>query len=297
MQLDLARQILARLLDEGFTVDQRVPEQTIARALGVSRTPVRAALRLLAEQGVLRTEAERGFLVAQTIEGIDADGLIPRSPDQRVYEAMLSDRADGRIGVEVSEAEMMPRYNASRGVIRKVFIRLAAEGLAQRQRGHGWSFSDTLDSDQSLAESYRFRMAIECAALRQPGYQLDPDRILKLRRAHDAVLRNGRPSVDGVEWFAVNATFHETIVSGSQNRFFVQAVHQQNNLRRIQEYAGYPSLASDRIVQSCTEHIAILDALEAQDYPWAETLLSRHLQLALRYAQSGSDTAVEGAAD
>ncbi len=291
LQVELARQILRRLADEGSEIGARVPEQTLARSLGVSRSPVRAALNLLVERGLLRSEAGRGFILARAIDSASLEQLIPPSAEEKLYAMLIADRASNRIAQEVSETEMMPRYGASRGLIRKVFMRLAAEGMASRQRGHGWRFADSLDTDEGVVESYRFRMTVECGALQEPGYRLDPARIARLRGAHEALLAKGRRKIDGAEWFAINAEFHETIAGGSQNRFFLQAVRQQNNLRRMQEFGEFPALSDERIAQSCREHLAILEALERGDRPWAAALLMRHLQLAVRYIDEVAEPA------
>ncbi|WP_152613418.1 GntR family transcriptional regulator, partial [Inquilinus limosus] len=53
LQLELARQIVERMRDEGWAPGMRVSEQALARALGVSRSPIRGALDLLVARGVL----------------------------------------------------------------------------------------------------------------------------------------------------------------------------------------------------------------------------------------------------
>lgn len=283
LQVELARQILKRISDENWPIDSHVPEQTLARHLGVSRSPVRAALNLLMKQGILKSEAGRGFRLARVVDAAALERLIPPSPEEAIYAGLIADRASNRIPQEVSETEMMPRYGASRGLIRKVFMRLAAEGIALRQRGHGWRFADSLDSEEVMLESYRFRMTVEAGALAEPDYHLDPARMAKLRAAHEAILQEGRRNISGKEWFAINSEFHETVAGGAQNRFFLQAVRQQNSLRRMQEFEGFSSLTDARIMQSCREHLGILDAIERGDREWAAALLRRHLELAVRY--------------
>ncbi|WP_052017394.1 FCD domain-containing protein [Nitratireductor aquibiodomus] len=87
--------------------------------------------------------------------------------------------------------------------------------------------------------------------------------------------------IDGDEWFRVNASFHEQLAAFSGNRFFTEAVRQQNNLRRMRESTGYYELSTARVMQSCKEHLAILDAAEAGEIEWAEALLRRHLREAV----------------
>lgn len=281
LQLDLARQILDQARAESWTRGMRVPEQTLAKALGVSRSPVRGALKLLEAQGVLESDPGRGFILARLPEA-QAPALIPPSADDDLYARLLADRANGRIALQVSEAELIQRYQASRGQIRKAFIRLAAEGLAQRLRGHGWQFADSLDSEEALEDSYHFRMLVECGALRQKGYAPDAQRFDKLRRQHEDILARGRARITGAEWFAINKAFHEAVVLGSRNRYLIQAIRQQNSLRHMREFAVYPALTEARILQSCREHLEIIGAIEVGDFAWAEALLQRHLSLALK---------------
>jgi DNA-binding GntR family transcriptional regulator len=48
-----------------FTCGERIPEEEIARSLGVSRTPVREALQRLQERGMLTVGAGRSLVVAE----------------------------------------------------------------------------------------------------------------------------------------------------------------------------------------------------------------------------------------
>lgn len=281
LQTELARQILDLARDESWAEGRRVPEQTLARRLGVSRSPVRGALRLLASRGVLRQEPGLGFILSAPVpDPVSGGEIVPRSEADDLFAVMASDRANGHLPAEVSESELSERYGASRGVIRKVLLRFAAEGLAYRQRGHGWRFAEMLDNPEAVAESYRFRIAVECAALRQPSFAPDRARLDQLCRAHEEIMAKAPGTVTREEWFRINAAFHEALAAWSGNRFILQAVRQQNSLRRIQEYAAFERIGPERIEQSCREHIGILAALKDGDVDFAEALLRRHLSLA-----------------
>jgi DNA-binding GntR family transcriptional regulator len=283
LQTELARQILDEARREGWKVGERIPEQRLAKRFGVSRSPVRGALLLLAERGLMRLEPGRGFILeTETTDLPDDDDLVPPSQAEQLHGTLLGDRALGRLPPEVSETELTERYGVSRGVVRRVFMRLAAEGLAERQRGHGWRFADSLDTPEAIAESYQFRLGVECIALRAPTFRADPDRLAQLRDAHRAVLDQPLAGMTRQLWFTLNASFHETLAGWSQNRFFLQAVRQQNNLRRMKELAVFTTLDPERVRQSCDEHLAILAAVENGEQGFAEALLRRHLELAGR---------------
>lgn len=285
LQIDLARRILDHLRDNGGRVGARVSVPDLARTFGVSRSPITAALEILVDEGVLAPLEKRGLQVARELTDLDPESVLPASPMEDVYRRMMRDRSKGDLPQNVSEAELMPRYDVSRGVVRKLLMRFAAEGLVQRLPGHGWRFADSLIGDDAYQESYEFRIAVECAALRSPGFRPDPKVLVSLRRAHERVLEGAR-HVGGDEWFRINASFHEGLVRCSGNRFFIEAVRQQNNLRRMQESSGFEELPPERIEQSCREHIAILDTIERGEIEWAEALLRRHLRQASEFAAS-----------
>ena len=83
---------------------------------------------------------------------------------------------------------------------------------------------------------------------------------------------------DSKRFFESNAQFHELLAAASGNTYILQAVQQQNRLRRLTEFHSVNNV--ERVKVSCREHLAILDALEQGDNEWASTLLHRHLEVA-----------------
>ncbi len=133
-----------------------------------------------------------------------------------------------------------------------------------------------------MAESYHFRLVIECGALRQPGFHVDQAALTALNAAQKEILNSPAASIKRERWFRVNAAFHETLVAWSGNRFLLQAIRQQNNLRRMTEYADFDELSEARIQRASGEHITILEALAEGDVGYAEALLRRHIERAGR---------------
>ncbi|WP_373356230.1 GntR family transcriptional regulator [Pseudoroseicyclus sp. CXY001] len=280
LQLDLAQKILQHLRDEALPVGTRVSAPELARSFNVSRSPVGRALGLLVEEGVLRVTPSRRMEVARDVSKLEVPALAGPSPQEDLYKRIMRDRARGDLPREVSEAELIPRYGVSRGTIRKVLMRFAADGLAQRLQGHGWQFVESLHDAESLRESYHFRLIVECSAFRAPGYHADPARIDQIRRAHERILTLGRGAVTAEQWFGVNAGFHEAVAGFSGNRYLVSAVQHQNNLRRMREAALYEELSIRRIRVSCEEHLDVLAAIEEGNLEWAESLMREHLKKA-----------------
>lgn len=282
LQIEMARQVVSLATAENWPVGSRVSDFALAKQLGVSRSPIRAALALLTERGLLEHEPGRGYLLARLPNEADEQDSLAPSEMEVLYRRIMSDRAAGSIADEVSEAELTERYGFSRGSIRKVLMRFATEGLARRLQGHGWGFAESLTSEEVVAESYQFRLIVECGALRQPSFRVDAQELANLRAAQETILAAAEGNVRRDHWFRVNAQFHETLASWSHNRFLVQVVRQQNNLRRMTEYADFDKLSGARIHNACKEHIAILDALGDGDVEFAEALLRRHIERASR---------------
>jgi DNA-binding GntR family transcriptional regulator len=283
MASQLHREILKDILrlgrEEAWQPDDAVAEKPLAERLGVSRTPVRRALLELAEQGLLRREPRKGFILNRRIGPDEAFvGAAEEGGRAELYQKIMADRIDGHLANEISESELIARYGAARGELRKALQRLSGEGIIHRQRGHGWRFGESLDTPQAIVESYAFREAIETAALQLPGFRIEPAGLRRLRAAHEQMMKLSSAEVSPEVWFQVNAGFHEMLASWSGNRFFLQAVKRQNSLRQMHQFADFAQLEASQIAQSCREHLAILNALERDDRAAAVALLRAHLQ-------------------
>jgi DNA-binding GntR family transcriptional regulator len=272
----LAERIVETAVAGGWPAGARVVEQDLARILAVSRTPVRAALRLLARHGVVRGRANRGHILVRP--GAELAGF--RLPAQASAEAMLHDqlirdRLAGRIGPELAQSALARRYRTGIAVVQRALARLEEEGLVHRVSWH-WSFVPSLDTEHSRRASYELRLMLEPPSLLVPGFRADPTVLEQLAEEHGAL--TARPDMtreDPARVFALDARFHETIAAWSGNLFVLSVVRQQNTLRRLLELGSYADRA--RVAVWCREHMAILSAIAADDMSMAARLMHRHL--------------------
>ena len=279
----LQRSVLGRIAalarEEGLAKGARLTEFGLARRLSVSRTPVRAALAHLASRGLLRASAGGGY---ELTAGADALAAIAPQPEpdgaQRLTLAIARDVRGGTLSGTVSEAALTRRYRVGRAVLATALAGLAASGVIARRPGRGWSVLDPRYDAPTRAESYRFRLAVEPAALLEPGYRLDRAWAERMRDEHRAMLAMPWRDEHAIALFDMNARFHEGLVEGAGNRFFLAAIQQQNRLRRFSNYDW--AYGPGRVVQSCTEHLEILDRLDQGEAGLAALLLRRHLERA-----------------
>lgn len=286
LQRQLANQIIRYIRNNELAPGAPLPEVPLAEEFKVSRTPVRAALERLAAQGIVDASSRRGYAVghkagevAATATSRDAD----ESDDDSLYTRITTDYLQERLAGQFSEADLMRRYKVRHGLLNRVLQRMAADLVLERNPGHGWSFAPAFKSDEAETESFRFRAIIEPAGLLEPGYSLDRARAERVRRDHEAIIATPRNKLSRVRLFhfyEMNAEFHALLAAGSGNNFLLQAVQQQNRLRRLLIYNwSYPL---ERIVESCIEHMELLTAVEKGEMEFAATLMRRHLQLAQR---------------
>jgi DNA-binding GntR family transcriptional regulator len=286
LQRDLLPRIVALIRAEGLTRGARLTELALADRLQVSRTPVRAALAHLADRGVLRRRESGGFVLARAPEQVAALRL-PRpdaAEDDRLSLAIARDRLAGVLREQVSETDLMRRYNVTRPTVQRLLGRLAEVALVERRPGHGWMFLPSFENVSARAESYRFRLLIEPAGLLEPTYRLDPAWLADMRVRHREMLSTPWRDTRSIALFEMNAAFHEGLAAASGNRYMLYAIQQQNRLRRFSQYDWVHG--HERVVVSCTEHLEILDRLEAGDRELAALLLRRHLERASRLSTS-----------
>jgi DNA-binding GntR family transcriptional regulator len=276
----LQRRIAARLLDEARRADpaSAFSELGLAQRLGVSRTPVRAALAWLHGRGLVQ-RAEGGWRLSSRA----LRAAVPSAPPEeteRLFVAIARDRVEGGLPEQVTEAALMRRYSASRPALLKVLAKLSETGLVTRRRGHGWAFEPVAYDDAARAESYAFRLLVEPAALRSPGFAPPPGWLGSMRERHERMMgERWRPTLS-VALFDLNAEFHEGLAAASGNRYVAMAVAQQNRLRRFVNV--HWTDGPERVQVSCREHLEILARLEAGDREVAAALMQRHLELASR---------------
>ena len=287
LQQELSAGILDFIRVEKLQPGTRLAELTLAERLQVSRTPVRAALKLLARRGLVRPSEVRGFVVA---DGGSSKQKLARRPTvtdvDRLFLAIARDRRSGKLPAEVSERDLMQRYDATRPIVQRVLAKLSEVAAVERKRGHGWRFRPTISDPQARAESYRYRLLIEPAALREPGFRCDPAWIAEMRRRHDEMLAMPWSDTASIALYEMNAAFHEGLAAASGNRYMLLAVQQQNRLRRFANYDwtyGY-----ERVVVNCREHLRILDRIEAGDCAGAARLMRLHLEGAAKLKRPAS---------
>ena len=289
-------QIVEWMQAEGLAVGTHVPAQLLADRLRVSRTPVNDALALLHEKGLLTRQRNRGYFLAVPVDRPLAGELGLGAPDvvTDAYFRIADERLRGLLADESSETALKARYRLTTAQLHAVLGRIAQEGWAERKPGYGWLFSSMLTTPESLLQSYRLRLALEPAALLEPGWRLDPQVLARCRAAELHLLEGGIETDTADQLHDRGVRFHESLVEASGNPFFIDAVRRVNRVRRLLSYRSMRDRRRYR--EHCEQHLHVLDLLEHGRNADAADALREHLQSTLRNLQQISGLLARGEA-
>lgn len=274
LQGELVTRISELIRGPNQGVGSRLRELSLSRELGVSRTPIRAALQHLAANGVVEAVETGGYIVmrvpAVLVEPLQSDDVAAG-----LYGRMLRDIILDEMPDPATEIGLMRHYDVGRGEVLRAVKRLMREGLCEPLPGRGWIMLKF--NGEQLARGYHLRSVLEPAMLVDREYSPQRKQLEGLRADHAAALARLSPKLPWQELFELDATFHETLAQGSHNELIVDIVRRQNRLRRLAEYVSYSRL--ERIRESMNEHVAIIDTLLIGDAGLASALLRKHLSV------------------
>jgi len=281
----LAQRISAQLSQDILSGDLRggahVSAQRVAERYGVSRTPVRDALALLRDRGVLQRKANRGYFVADDIPE-DALPWLRRHVDSSTddYQLMADDWLRDRLPEEVTEQFLRQKYGWTKSKVSDLLMRAAREGWAERKEGYGWRYLPVAKTPAAFDQIYRFRMAIEPAAMLEPAFKIDRRVLDDHKRVQEGMLRNSIENTLQERLLINGAEFHEDLIRMSGNPYFLTALQRVNRMRRLMEYRTEIDL--ERLSVQCSEHLEMIALLEKGEVVEASYFMRRHLSGALQ---------------
>ena len=288
----ISSQIITLIRQEDWPIGAHLRAQTLADRLRVSRTPVNEALEWLEEKGIVLRERNRGYFLAM------ANGEIPPELMQQIgqseedtsaaaYFKIAEDRLQGLLPDSFSEAFLKTRYRLTAAQLNAILTRIAQEGWAERKPGYGWEFSSMLTTPDSLLKSYRLRLALEPAALLEPGYRLEKPTLLRCRAAEQHLLDGGIEMDSADQLHDRGVHFHESLVEASGNAFFIDTIRRVNRVRRLLSYRSMRD--RKRYVEHCKQHLELLHLLEHERNEEAAAAMQAHLTSTIRNLESISE--------
>ncbi|APG89115.1 GntR family transcriptional regulator (plasmid) [Sinorhizobium americanum CCGM7] len=278
---NIANEITLLVTSGELAVGDPLRTQHLADRFGVSRSPVREALQMLSEQGVLEQKENRGFFVKESA-GALAETVSDEARPFEVandYQRLAEDWLTDRIPAEVTEQVLRERYDLTKMQLNDILMRAVREGWAERKQGYGWRFLPVAKTPEAFEQIYRFRMLIEPAAMLEPDFRLDRKIIEEQRRIQSRMLETDIERLPAERLLHNGALFHEELIRMSNNPFFHLSLVRVNRMRRLLEYRS--RVDRSRLVRQCQDHLDILDLLERGEVIEASYAMRRHLGGAL----------------
>jgi len=277
----ISRRLLQDIASGSFAAGDHVGAQQVADRYGVSRTPVREALEALESKGLLQRQPNRGYFVTDDIP----DSLHEWLRDEQIsqggdYQRLADDWLIDRLPEEVTEQFLRQHYGWTKARVNDLLVRAAREGWAERKEGYGWRFLPVAKTPGAFDEIYRFRMAIEPAAMLEPSFELDRTVLIEQRRIQERMLEVDLGSIPGETLLENGSLFHEELIKLSGNPFFLMSLQRVNRMRRLMEYRA--DINRERVIEQCSEHLEIISLLEAGNVVDASYRMRQHLSGALK---------------
>ncbi|PKQ03995.1 MAG: hypothetical protein CVT71_02750, partial [Alphaproteobacteria bacterium HGW-Alphaproteobacteria-10] len=198
---DSVRSLLAQKIASGELPDGSVlKEGTVSTHLALSRAPVRRALAMLSEDGLIRCADGQGYIVGsgppRPLSSRHLHDILARSTDDidrsATWERIFSEVLGEVMSVmpfgtyRILEAELGQYHDVSRTVAREVLWRLIDRRLIEKDRKSHWIVGQT--TARSVRDSLEMRRLLEPQALANVAPRLDIDWLRGLSGRIDAAL-------------------------------------------------------------------------------------------------------------
>ncbi len=201
-----------------------------------------------------------------------------------VFLRLRADILNGAIrpGTRLGFAELGRRYDVSTGVLREVLPRLVEQGLATSAPQLGFRVVSISVTD--LEELTGARVALELMVTELAIERGDIAWETRLVAAHHTLSRMPMFRPDGSTnqaWLAAHETFHETLWSGSGNRYLNAAAAELRTVSEVYRcWTRDTQVETDRDVPG--EHQAITRAAVERDTALCLELVETHIRTTTR---------------
>lgn len=278
---ELQKHILTGALAKG----QRLVEATIAEQFGVSRAPVRGALRRLAERGLIIRNSH-GYSVSHRAiardhpEPLRVERLRSTATWEAIYDEVSRNAvAHAAFGAwRVIEADLAEAYQVSRTVAREVLARLEHVGIVRNENGYRWLLPEL--SPERISELYEMRRSLEPVALAQAAKNVPRELLVEMRRELETA-RDDHYMISPDEFGRLERRLHVGLLSWAGNKTLISTLQRFHALLVTNAHL-YDTTRSvfgpDPFVQ---EHLDIVTSLERGDVAAGCELLQVHMDHAL----------------
>lgn len=186
-----------------------------------------------------------------------------------VYEAILEQKLPP--GTRLVEAQLCKAFGITRGMLRRVLVKLAHEGVVELQPNRGATIA--VHDAAEARQVFGARLILETGSVRELARHATADKLAELR-AMVAAEHDCRASGNWRDWIRLSGDFHIQLAEANGNPIITTML--RTLVARTSLLIG---LYESPTRASCghEEHQAILDAVERRDGERAAQLMAEHL--------------------
>jgi DNA-binding GntR family transcriptional regulator len=202
----------------------------------------------------------------------------------RAYQTIKRDIVECTLspGSEVTERELMARYELKRVSLREALIRLSHEGLVRPVPRSGYVIAPV--TIQDVEDIFDLRLMLEPQAARRAAGRVDAEALRRLDELCRAGYQPGNRKSESA-FLRTNCQFHVAIASAAGNRRLKAVLAK---LLEDMERLFHLGLAvRDRSVEMQHEHRSLVEALARNDAEAAERTTIEQIEAARRMVMDG----------
>jgi DNA-binding GntR family transcriptional regulator len=269
---------------------ERLTEVGLAKRLGISRAPIRQALSLLVESGLVQRAASNGYEVhGDTQENAKLElnkqglpkelGTLARASWELIYDDVEKEivARTSFFQWHVNEVALARHYGVSRTVSRDVLARLQQRGILTKDDKGRW-LAPALN-EKRIRELYELRTILEPIALEKAARHVPVNTIVALRNRLQTVSGQKKGADYPTQLDALEQDLHVTLLSYCDNRALLEAISLPQALLVTQHFLFDWTNDMFDSEPFLPEHLAIYDNLIAGDVQSAKDALTYHLEV------------------
>ncbi|OBZ96610.1 transcriptional regulator [Pararhizobium polonicum] len=183
---------------------------------------------------------------------------------------------DGRLapGERLDEMDLARRFGLSRTPVREAIKSLLATGLVEIRGRQGTHV--TLLSIPALIEMFDLMASLEGLCAKLAARRATVEQRAQMRRIHEDLIQAYKTG-DPEAFYAINLQFHDLLYAAGHTHFIAEQTLQLR--RRIGVYRLRVTYQPGRMFGTLSEHVRIMDAIDAGDSEGAQKAASEHVQL------------------
>jgi DNA-binding GntR family transcriptional regulator len=214
---------------------------------------------------------------------------------EQVYDAIKQRILDGKYVPHqyVRESAIAKELDVSRTPVREALRELVSEGWLEAIPHHGARVAAWTEKD--AREVFEIRVVLEPMAIAAACVRMDESRLNYLKDLARQMEALTEPEGDAVdvrnEIAALNHEFHRELVAASENQRLIAML--QSLVRTSVIRRNFSQYNPAHLRRSMQHHAEILQAIEARNPAWAESMMRSHLlaarELHLKFLDAPSE--------